>query len=73
MWKTVAVRLHTPRKIFPFGTGADEIMLYGIVDYTFKDKREASVRFLTFKNGSTRADNGTVGMGRESEASERGG
>ena len=46
-------------------------MLYGIVDYTFKDKREASVWFLTFKDGGTRADNGTVGMGRESEASER--
>jgi len=45
MWKTVAVRLHTPRKIFPFGTGADEIMLYGIVDYTFKDKREASLEW----------------------------
>jgi hypothetical protein len=32
MWEKVSIRLHTPRKIFPFGIQADEFMLYGNVD-----------------------------------------
>jgi len=43
MWATVASRLHTPVKIFPFGSGADELMLYGTVKYVLKDERKAEV------------------------------
>lgn len=43
MWVTVASRLHTPVKIFPFGSGADELMLYGTVKYELKDGRKTEV------------------------------
>jgi len=45
MWATVASRLHTPVKIFPFGSGADELMLYGTVKYVLKDERKAEVEW----------------------------
>jgi hypothetical protein len=44
MWAAVKSRLHTPIKIFPFGEGAEEVMLYGTVAYTLKDERKAHVR-----------------------------
>jgi hypothetical protein len=44
MWAAVASRLHTPIKIFPFGSGSNEVMLYGTVAYTLKDERKANVR-----------------------------
>lgn len=44
MWIAVETRLHTVHKIFPFGAGADEVMIYGIVDYKFKDGRNTTVR-----------------------------
>ena len=43
MWATVASRLHTPMKIFPFGAGSDEVMIYGTVAYTLKDGRRSDV------------------------------
>ncbi len=43
MWTVVASRLHTPIKIFPFGSGSSEVMLYGTVAYTLKDERKANV------------------------------
>lgn len=46
MWATVASRLHTPLKIFPFGSGSDEVMLFGTVAYTLKDERKATVSLL---------------------------
>jgi len=45
MWEKVASRLHRPIKIFPFGEGADEVMLYGTVAYTLKDGRKADVEW----------------------------
>jgi len=45
MWTTVASRLHTPHKIFPFGSGSSEVMLYGNVVYTLKDGRKADVEW----------------------------
>jgi len=45
MWAAVASRLHTPMKIFPFGSGSDEVMLYGAVAYTLKDGRKANVEW----------------------------
>ncbi|KAH7360576.1 hypothetical protein BKA65DRAFT_188723 [Rhexocercosporidium sp. MPI-PUGE-AT-0058] len=45
MWATVASRLHTPVKIFPFGSGADELMLFGTVKYELKDGRKAEVEW----------------------------
>jgi hypothetical protein len=35
--------LHTPFKIFPFGSDSNEFMLYGTVAYTLKDGRKANV------------------------------
>lgn len=43
MWEKVASRSHKPLKIFPFGQNADDVMLYGTVQYTFKAGGEASV------------------------------
>lgn len=38
MWSAVAGRYHTPIKVFPFGVNSEEFMLYGTVEYTFKDE-----------------------------------
>lgn len=43
MWAVVASRLHTPVKIFPFGEGSKEVMLYGTVAYGLKDGRKTNV------------------------------
>lgn len=43
MWEKVAKRSHTPKKIYPFGPGSDEVMLFGTVDYELKDGKKASV------------------------------
>jgi hypothetical protein len=32
MWEKVEKRLHTIKKVFPFGEGAKEVMLYGNVE-----------------------------------------
>jgi len=45
MWEKVAERLHTPRKIFPFGDGSQEVMIYGTVEYVLKNERRASVEW----------------------------
>ena len=45
MWAAVASRLHDPIKIFPFGNGSNEVMLYGTVAYTLKDNRKANVSY----------------------------
>jgi len=50
MWTTVSSRLHSPLKIFPFGQGADEVMLHGIVGYTLKDGRKANVEWAARAN-----------------------
>lgn len=51
MWEKVASRLHSPLKIFPAGAkGADEVMLYGTVAYTFKDGRKGSVDWAARAN-----------------------
>ncbi|TKA70184.1 hypothetical protein B0A49_02719 [Cryomyces minteri] len=43
MWEKVASRKHKPLKVFPYGSNADEVMLFGSVDYGLKDGRSASV------------------------------
>jgi hypothetical protein len=43
MWEKVAARLHKPLKIFPFGSGSEELMLHGTVDYELKDGKKAKV------------------------------
>jgi len=37
MWEKVSTRSHKPSKIFPFGPDADEVMLFGTVEFTFKE------------------------------------
>jgi hypothetical protein len=41
----VKTRLHTLHKIFPFGDDANEIMLYGHVDYELKNGKDVSVNW----------------------------
>ena len=41
MWEKVAKRSHRVDKIFPFGAGSNEVMLYGSVKYAFKTGDEA--------------------------------
>ncbi|KAH8602257.1 hypothetical protein B0O99DRAFT_561587 [Bisporella sp. PMI_857] len=43
MWEKVSARKHTVHKIFPFGNGAKEVMLYGIVKYNLKAGGTAEV------------------------------
>ncbi len=43
MWEAVTSRKHTVYKVFPYGEKADELMLYGRVQYGFKDGREVGV------------------------------
>ncbi len=43
LWEKVSGRLHKPLKVFPYGANADEVMLFGTVDYELKDGRNASV------------------------------
>ena len=43
MWEKVAKRSHKPVRIFPFGAGSDEVMLFGTVEYELKDGKKASV------------------------------
>lgn len=51
MWEKVSSRLHSPLKIFPAGAkGADEVMLYGTVAYTFKDGKEGAVDWAARAN-----------------------
>eukprot|EP00388_Colpodella_angusta_P026010 GDKK01004252.1.p1 GENE.GDKK01004252.1~~GDKK01004252.1.p1 ORF type:complete len:145 (+),score=10.23 GDKK01004252.1:99-533(+) len=50
MWSAVASRLHSPTKVFPFGEGANEVMLYGTVAYVLKDGRKATVEWSARAN-----------------------
>lgn len=43
MWEKVARRSHKPAKVFPFGSGSNDVMLYGTVDYELKDGKGTSV------------------------------
>lgn len=45
MWEKVSSRKHKPQRIFPYGSNADEVMLYGTVDYGLKDGKTASVEW----------------------------
>ena len=38
MWTAVKSRSHNPIKVFPFGANSEEVMLYGTVEYVFKDE-----------------------------------
>lgn len=48
----VAATQHTAIKSFPFGSGSDEFMLYGTVDYTLKDGRKHTVSLLLASLGA---------------------
>jgi hypothetical protein len=43
MWEKISSRQHNPIKVFPFGENADEMMLYGTVEYEFKAGGKASI------------------------------
>ncbi|KAF2092313.1 hypothetical protein K490DRAFT_70916 [Saccharata proteae CBS 121410] len=43
MWEKVSARSHKPLKVFPLGANADEVMLYGTVEYVLKDGRQSGV------------------------------
>ncbi|KAK5726997.1 hypothetical protein LTR15_002888 [Elasticomyces elasticus] len=45
MWEKVAKRSHKPEKIFSFGAGKDEVMLFGTVDYELKDGKKTTVEW----------------------------
>jgi hypothetical protein len=55
-WTTVAARLHTVEKIFPFGPAADEVMIYGTVAYTLKDGRKTTVSLRVWRLFITEAE-----------------
>lgn len=43
LWDKVSSRSHNPIKIFPFGSYADEVMLYGTVKYVLKEGGEKEI------------------------------
>ena len=45
MWEKVAKRSHYPKKIFAFGPGSDEVMLFGTVDYELKDGKKTTLQW----------------------------
>ena len=61
MWEKVAKRSHKPTKIFSFGNGSEEVMLYGTVDYELKDGRKTNVDWsarshFTHEDGKLKMD-----------------
>jgi len=42
MWTAITLRSHSPTKIFPFGPHSTEVMLYGTVEFVFKEGGKAS-------------------------------
>jgi len=42
MWTAIASRSHSPTKIFPFGPNSTEVMIYGTVEFVFKEGGQAS-------------------------------
>ncbi len=45
MWEKIAKRSHKPEKIFSFGPGSNEVMLYGTVKYELKDRKKTEVEW----------------------------
>ena len=41
MWTAISSRSHNPIKIFPFGPNSTELMIYGTVEYVFKERGTA--------------------------------
>ena len=48
MWEKVQNRLHRPLKIFPYGPNADEVMLFGKVQYGLKTGGQSSVEWAAY-------------------------
>lgn len=42
MWEKVASRKHHADKIYTFGSGSDEVMLHGTVQFSMKDGTKAN-------------------------------
>lgn len=45
MWEKVAKRSHKPQQLYSFGANADDIMLFGTVDYVLKDGKGTTVEW----------------------------
>ncbi|KAH7262809.1 hypothetical protein BKA59DRAFT_540344 [Fusarium tricinctum] len=45
MWDAVASRKHTLQKVYPFGSGSDEVMLYGSVALELKNGGSADIEW----------------------------
>lgn len=41
MWSAVTSRSHNPIKLFPFGPNNAEVMIYGTVEYVFREGGKA--------------------------------
>jgi len=50
LWAAVAARQHDIYKVFPFGSGSNEVMLNGKVAYTLKDGRKANIDWAARAN-----------------------
>ncbi|KAK7189132.1 fungal specific transcription factor [Paraphaeosphaeria sporulosa] len=57
MWDGVPRRLHRPRKVFPFGDNADEVVIIGTVEYWPEDgpykKQDMAARAKYRKDSNT--------------------
>ena len=48
MWEKVQSRIHRPLKIFPYGPNANEVMLFGTVQYGLKTGGQSSVDWAAY-------------------------
>lgn len=53
MWEKVAKRSHKPKQLYAFGSGSDDIMLFGDVDYVLKDGKGTNVEWAARAHFST--------------------
>lgn len=45
MWEKVAKRSHKPKQIYAFGSGSDDVMLFGDVGYVLKDGKSTTTEW----------------------------
>jgi hypothetical protein len=61
MWEKVASRKHVAKRVFPFGPNADDVMLYGTVEYGLKAGGQSGLEWaarahLVKENGEVKMD-----------------
>ncbi|ORY14911.1 hypothetical protein BCR34DRAFT_598817 [Clohesyomyces aquaticus] len=62
LWEKVTSRVHRPLRVFPYGAGSDDVMLYGTVSYALKAGGEVEVEWAARAHLVKQGGNGKVRM-----------